>query len=85
MLTEPMDFCAINQAIREADSIERLNQLGKIIKREIELGFSWTLCPENVAFMRKEWQARRESIDQQGDRLHLHRPRYVSDRLQVWG
>lgn len=83
MLTEPLDFCAINQAIREAESIERLNQLGKIIKREIELGFSWTLCPENVAFMRKEWQARRKSIEQQRGSFYVKRRRYVTDRFEV--
>ena len=79
-----LDFCLLNEAIRSADSTERLQQLGTIIRREIELGYAWTLDQGNIDWLRKEWAARRESIDQQGDRLHLHRPRYVSDRLQVW-
>lgn len=82
-MSELLDFCLINEAIREADSIERLKRLGEIILREIELGYSWTLDAENVEWLRKEWATRKRLIEQERGGLNLQRPRYVSDRLKV--
>ena len=82
-MNEPLDFCLLNESIREADTMERLNELGAIIKREVSEGYEWTLDPENVAWLRKEWAKSRSLIEEKSGGLNLKRPRYVSDRLKV--
>lgn len=82
-MNEPLDFCLLNEAIREADSMERLTQLGAIIRREVAEGYEWTRDPENVAWLRREWAAQKLLVEKQGGRLNLQRPRYVTDSFKV--
>lgn len=83
MLNEPLDFCLLNEAIRKADTMDRLNELARIIKREIELEYAWSRDAANVEHLRKDWRQRKKLIEEQTQRVNPQRRRYVSDRLKV--
>ena len=83
MLTEPLDFCLLNEEILNAVSIERLDELARIIKREIELDSAWARDAGNVEHLRKEWRRQKKLVEKQAEPVNLKRKRYVSDRLKV--
>lgn len=61
---ELLDFCLINEAILEASSVERLNELARIIKREIELEYEWSRDGGNVEHLRRDWRCRKKLIEE---------------------
>lgn len=78
-----LDFCLLNEAILEADTMDRLNELARVIKREIELGYRWTADAGNVEHLRKDWRARKRSIEEQAQGVNLQSSRVNADRLKV--
>lgn len=82
-MLDDLDFCLLNEAILEADTMDRLNELARVIKREIELGYKWTTVPGNVEHLRKDWRRRKASIEEQGQPVNLKGLGKVTDRLKV--
>ena len=80
---EPLDFCLLNEAILEADTLDRLNELAQIIKREIALDSEWSRDAGNVEHLRQDWRRQKNLIEKQGEPVNLQRRGYVSDRLKV--
>lgn len=80
---EPLDFCLLNEAILEADTTDRLNELARVIKREIELGYQWTADPGNVEHLRKDWRTRKRLIEEQAQRIDFESSRVNANRLKI--
>lgn len=80
---EPLDFCLLNEAILEADTLDRLNELARIIKREIALDSEWSRDEGNVEHLRKEWRRQKNLIEKQAQPVNLECRGYVTDRLKV--
>lgn len=80
---EPLDFCLLNEAILEADTIDRLNELARIIKREIDLDSEWSRDEGNVEHLRQDWRRQKNLIEKQAQPVNLQRRGYVTDRLKV--
>ena len=80
---EPLDFCLLNEAILEADTIDRLNELAQIIKREIALDSEWSRDEGNVEHLRQDWRRQKNLIEKQGEPVNPKRAGYVTDRLNV--
>ena len=80
---EPLDFCLLNEAILEADTLDRMNELAQIIKREITLGSEWSRDIGNVEHLRQDWRRQKNLIEKQAQPVNLQRRGYVSDRLKV--
>lgn len=80
---ELLDFCLLNEAILEADTIDRLNELARIIKREIDLDSEWSRDEGNVEHLRQDWRRQKNLIEKQAQPVNLQRHGYVSDRLKV--
>ena len=80
---EPLDFCLLDEAILEADTLDRLNELAQIIKREITLNSEWSMDAGNVEHLRKDWRRQKNLIEKQAQPVNLQRRGYVSDRLKV--